>query len=108
SVLELNAAARGLLGGGADAVGRKFWMLPWWPHDDAAERARRERAMQDAVSRCARGEEIRTRAELLDLHGDRRVLDFSLRPVWGEAHDERVVTSIVAEGRDITLLVPPT
>ena len=109
SVLELNSAARALLGGATGAVGREFWLLPWWPRlADAAERERRERAMQDAVARCARGEEIRTRAELVDLRGERRVIDFSLRPVWGTAGAERAVASIVAEGRDITPLVPPT
>jgi PAS domain S-box-containing protein len=108
SVLELNAAARALLGGATGAIGRKFWLLPWWPRlADAAERERREHAMQDAIARCARGEEIRTRAELVDLRGERRVIDFSLRPVWESAGAERAVASIVAEGRDITQLVPP-
>jgi PAS domain S-box-containing protein len=107
SVLELNSAAMALLGGGADAIGRKFWLLPWWPRlADAAERERRERAMRDAVARCALGEEIRTRAALVDLHGDERAIDFSLRPVWGGAGAGRAVTSIVAEGRDITSFVP--
>jgi PAS domain S-box-containing protein len=109
AVLELNAAARALLDGATGAVGRKFWLLPWWPRlADTVERERREAAMQDAVLRCARGEEIRTRAELTDLQGQARVIDFSLRPVWGPAGADRVVVSIVAEGRDITSLVPPS
>ena len=109
SVLELNSAARALLGSTIDTVGRKFWLLPWWPRlSDVQERERREAAIQDAVLRCARGEQIRTRAELLDLRGDAHVIDFSLRPVWGLSGEDRVVVSIVAEGRDITSLVPPT
>jgi len=109
SVLELNSAARALLGDTTGALGRKFWLLPWWPRlADAVERERRERAMQDAVARCARGEEIRTRAELVDLRAQRHVIDFSLRPVWETVGDDRAVASILAEGRDITSLVPPT
>lgn len=109
SVLELNSAARALLGSAIGVVGRKFWLLPWWPRlADAVERERREAAMQDAVLRCARGEQIRTRAELLDLRGEAHVIDFSLRPVWGAKGTERAVVSIVAEGRDITSLLPPT
>lgn len=109
AVLELNTAARGLLGGATGALGSKFWQLPWWPRlTDGVERERREHAMQDAIARCARGEEIRTRAELVDLRGAHHVIDFSLRPVWEAAAAERTVASIVAEGRDITSLVPPT
>ena len=109
AVLELNTAARALLGGATGAVGRKFWQLPWWPRlADAAERERRERAIEETVGRCARGAEIRTRAELVDLRGERHVIDFSLRPVWEASGAERTVASIVAEGRDITSLVPPT
>jgi len=109
AVLELNSAARALIGGATGAIGRKFWLLPWWPRlADAGERERRERAMQDAVARCARGDEIRTRAELVDLRGERHVIDFSLRPVWEATGADRAVASIVAEGRDITSLVPPT
>jgi hypothetical protein len=73
--------------------------LPWWPRQgDSAERSR---AMQEVVGRCATGEEIRTRAELVDANDIHHTIDFSLRPV--RAGTETV--AIVAEGRDITALV---
>jgi len=100
-VLELNAAAGALLGGTTGSIGRAFWSLPWWPNFTDVEREGRQQAMQDAIGRCASGEEIRTRAELVDAGGVRRVIDFSLRPV----RDPLGVTTIVAEGRDITALL---
>jgi PAS domain S-box-containing protein len=99
TVLELNGATRALLGDGTDAIGRKFWALPWWPR--APDSAERSRAMEDVVGRCAAGEEIRTRAELVDSAGAAHAIDFSLRPV--RAGEE--VVAIVAEGRDITTIV---
>jgi PAS domain S-box-containing protein len=100
-VLELNRATSALLGGGADAVGNPFWMLPWWPRlHDERERENRQRAMRETVERCAAGEQIRMRAELVDAGGATHVIDFSLRPV--RAGDD--VVAIVAEGRDITAL----
>jgi PAS domain S-box-containing protein len=99
TVLELNGATRALLGGRVDAVGRKFWALPWWPRQgDSAERSR---AMQEVVGRCAKGEEIRTRAELVDANDVHHTIDFSMRPVRAGAE----TVAIVAEGRDITALV---
>ena len=102
TVLELNAATRALLGNGAGAVGAKFWVLPWWPWlADENERKSRQHAMQEMLGRCRAGEQIRTRAELVDAAGVAHVIDFSLRPV-GTGRD---VVAIVAEGRDITALV---
>jgi hypothetical protein len=59
--------------------------------------------MQEMLGRCRAGEQIRTRAELVDAAGVVHVIDFSLRPV-GESSD---VVAIIAEGRDITALVQP-
>jgi PAS domain S-box-containing protein len=100
-VLELNDATRALLGAGVAAVGTSFWMLPWWPSlTDARERQNRQRAMQETVERCAAGQQIRMRGELVDAARVTHVIDFSLRPV---RTGDRVV-AIVAEGRDITAL----
>jgi PAS domain S-box-containing protein len=102
TVLELNAATRALLGNGSGALGAKFWVLPWWPWlADENERKSRQQAMQELLGRCRAGEQIRTRAELVDAAGVAHVIDFSLRPVG----DGRDVVAIVAEGRDITALV---
>ena len=99
-VLELNDATRVLLGG-AEAVGQTFWTLPWWPQvRDDEERRNRQHAMRDTVERCAAGEQIRTRAEMVDAAGVTHEIDFSLRPVRAAGH----VVAIVAEGRDITAL----
>ena len=56
--------------------------------------------MRETVERCAAGEQIRMRAELVDAAGSTHVIDFSLRPVRAGDH----VVAIVAEGRDITAL----
>ena len=102
TVLELNAATRALLGNGVGAVGVAFWMLPWWPWlADENERKNRQHAMQELLGRCRAGEQIRTRAELVDAAGVAHVIDFSLRPVG----EDRDVVAIIAEGRDITALV---
>ncbi len=100
-VLELNDATRALIGDVDQTVGREFWTLPWWPHlTDGDERERRQRAMQETVSRCAAGEPIRMRAQLVDAHGGVHEIDFSMRPV--RTNDQ--VVAIVAEGRDLTAL----
>jgi PAS domain S-box-containing protein len=97
-VLELNNAAQRLLGSGIASNGELFADLPWWSRlpGDSAREARL--AMQDALARCRAGEEIRTRGELIDANGERRIIDFSLRPVVASGR----TTCIVAEGRDIT------
>ncbi|NJN51542.1 MAG: PAS domain-containing protein [Gammaproteobacteria bacterium] len=95
-VLELNAAALRLLGTPIDARGSRFWELPWWSETAAEPRLR----LRDNVARCAAGEVIRVRAEL-GKPDARVVVDFSLRPVVSGGR----VTSLVAEGRDITALV---
>ncbi|MCX7063669.1 MAG: bifunctional diguanylate cyclase/phosphodiesterase [Proteobacteria bacterium] len=103
TVLELNDATRALLGGGDDCVGRKFWALPWWPRlTSANDLEARQLAMRETIERCAAGEQIRTRAELIDSSGAAHVIDFSLRGV----RTGNEVVAIVAEGRDITALVP--
>jgi PAS domain-containing protein len=99
-VLELNGATRALLGG-APAAGQLFWLLPWWPRlHDEKELSNRQAEMREIIERCAAGEPIRTRAELVDASGTSHVIDFSLRPVRADSG----VVAIVAEGRDITAL----
>jgi PAS domain S-box-containing protein len=98
-VLELNAATQALLGGGVEAVGRRFWELPWWPESlSGAARSEARRGVEETIRRAGAGEEIRLRTELTDARGATRVIDFSLRPVRTGAD----VIAIVAEGRDIT------
>jgi PAS domain S-box-containing protein len=101
-VLELNDATRTLLGANVSAEGKMFWELPWWPH--ATSEAAREEARRDVqfqIRRASEGEQIRLRAELVDVTGKTHVIDFSLRPV--RAADRTL--AIVAEGRDVTALL---
>jgi PAS domain S-box-containing protein len=97
TVLALNAAAERLLGDGSERAGQKFWELPWGtvaPDPDAGA------GLRETVARCAAGEDIRARTEI-GRGADRKVIDFSLRPVFADG----VVTSLIAEGRDITAVV---
>ena len=102
SVLEINDATGVLLGDNVTAVGRPFWSLPWWPLASSAEqRSEAQRNLQATVNRCRAGEEIRTRAELVDAAGVTHVLDFSLRPIVSDGK----TVAMIAEGRDISGLV---
>lgn len=98
-VLAINQAAQRMLGEDVRAIGVNFWELPWWGSQQSGEARREAQArLEETVSRCAAGEEIRLRTEL---GAPQRVIDFSLRPVVTDGR----VTSMVAEGRDITAVV---
>jgi PAS domain S-box-containing protein len=96
AVLEVNRAALefGELTAD-DVVGRPFWETPWWESDAAA----RER-LRDGLRQAASGEFVRYEVELaVGTRGEPRTLDFSLKPVRGDAG---AVSFLIAEARDIT------
>ena len=75
-------------------VGQWFWETAWWTHS-----AELQRELRDGIARAASGEFVRLEVTHRDATGALRVLDFSLTPVRGS---DGAVTSLVAEGRDIS------
>lgn len=76
-----------------DVLGKPVWEAGWFQ----TEPETRER-LQAAVQRAADGEFVRYEEEVQGVE-ERRVIDFSLRPV---ENDEGEVILIIPEGRDIT------
>jgi len=78
----------------ADVIGRPFWEIVW---EGLSEEARvRIRA---AIMNAAEGNSVRYEEEVVIADGNRRIIDFTLKPVLDE--DGHVVL-IIPEGRDIT------
>jgi PAS domain S-box-containing protein len=95
-LLEANPAALAFIGAEREeVVGRPTWETPWWTSEQDRRRLR------EAIRRVAAGEPVRYEVELVGSSGIPAVFDFSLVPVRSRDGD---VTSIVAEGRDITAL----
>lgn len=79
-----------------DILGHPFWLAA--PMRDNPEL---QAAIREGIRRAASGEIIRQEQEMRGAGDVRAMVDFSLKPVFGEAGD---VISLVAEGRDITEL----
>lgn len=77
-----------------DVIGTNFWDSPWWSHSPMD----RER-VQEGLLHARRGLTIRDEAEHIDIHGDQRAIDFTLKPVHDSSGE---VVYILAEGRDVT------
>ncbi len=95
-VLEANRSSLELLGvSRKEVVGKYFWDTPWWDHDpELCER------LKNAIGRVAAGEGMeRFEAVHRDRNGSLRLIDFSLKPVFGE---DGTVRYLIPEGRDVT------
>ena len=79
-----------------DVAGCLLWENPWW----AGTPAEAERLREEFVQAAA-GAFVRREAELTFGDGERRIFDFSLKPVLD---DGSAVAQVVAEARDITEL----
>ncbi len=94
--------------------GRPIWDTPWWTQSDASP----ER-LRAAVAAAAQGRFVRFEATQLHSSGERRSIDFSLKPVRegrANGHDRSLgdgdnvdgghgpVVLLIAEGRDVTEL----
>lgn len=79
-----------------DVVGKPFWETPWWQHC-----CQSRDALKVAVDQGTTGEATRFEAEIGDGRGTSIFVDFILTPVFDP---DGVVTSLVAEGHDITAL----
>jgi len=95
TLIELNRAALSVVGiGSDDARGKLFSEVMF--RDGTPDLGDRLKA---AVERAARGEFVRFEVSSRASSGQTRVIDFSLTPV---SSDDQNVTSLVAEGRDIS------
>ncbi|HYQ72957.1 MAG TPA: PAS domain S-box protein, partial [Gammaproteobacteria bacterium] len=95
TVLEVNQTALDFIGlEQADVVGRPFWEVAWEGMSDSA-RARARTGIQNAAA----GKPVRYEEEVTTGDGSRRIVDFTLKPVFDE--DGNTVL-IIPEGRDIT------
>jgi len=94
-LLEANRTALLLAGVTSEEVrGKPFWETPWWTHSPELQAQ-----LRSGVAQAARGEFVRIEVTHRAANGELRVLDFSLTPVFSESGR---VTSLVAEGRDIS------
>lgn len=95
TVVEANRAMLDIIGADRAAViGRRFWHTPWF----AASPETRKR-MRSAVKDAAAGRFIRQEIDITRPDGEKRAIDFSLRPMYD---DGGRVMLLIPEGRDIT------
>jgi len=94
TILEVNRTALDAGGLNRDeAVGKRFWETRCWP--DAA----RDQLRSD-IAQASRGTLIRHEVEAISASGRVMRLDFSVKPVLDPVSGG--VTSLIAEGRDLT------
>ncbi|MEI7434736.1 MAG: PAS domain S-box protein [Methanomicrobiales archaeon] len=77
-----------------DVIQKLFWEIHWWSISPDTQTR-----LKDAVARVAAGEFVRYEVEILGKDNQEITIDFSLKPVRGAPG---TVTSLIAEGRDIT------
>jgi PAS domain S-box-containing protein len=81
-----------------EALGKAFWELPVWAHEPA-----HVQRVRDGIGRAAQGEHVQFQLQRQGRDAsDVRIIDVSLLPV---VDDDGIVTSILAEGRDVTDIV---
>jgi len=95
TVLEINQAALGICGLTSDsqAIGSKFWEVPWPAGNDVLARLRA------AAEAAARGEFVREEHEGRRSDGGRLIVDVSTKPAYD---DDGRLLYVIAEGRDVT------
>jgi len=92
-VLEINSAARSMLGSTQDVNNQYFWELPWWSTKVTASELTENRVnMKAQVEACVRGEVVRVQDHLVGVDQVSRYIDFSLI---------RAGDVIIAEGRSL-------
>ncbi len=96
-VIEVNNAALAFVDTPVEAlIGLPFWETPWWEGEPEA----RER-LKAAIGDAAKGKFVRFEAVHPAINGEKRIFDFSLKPVLDESGE---VVFLIPEGRDITEL----
>lgn len=74
-------------------TGRPLWDAPWFDLPDERKKIR------EAVQKAAAGEFVRFETSALAPDGSRVILDFSMKPMWGEFDN---IYLLILEGRDLT------
>ena len=94
-ILQANETAINMIGmEERDIIGTPLWESPWWRHSKAmAEK------VKQAVELAAKGHFSRFESSHMDLTGEIRHIDFSLKPIMDPDGN---VLYIIPEGRDIT------
>lgn len=77
-----------------DVVGQLFWATPWWTHSPLLQEQ-----LKQGIARAAKGELVRFEAEHILADETSVFVDFTLKPIIGEAGK---VVMLIPEGRDIT------
>ncbi|MES2990908.1 MAG: EAL domain-containing protein [Pseudomonadota bacterium] len=94
-VLHVNRQVLKLLGLPLDELlGKRFWDMPVW-----AERAHQQDHVHEAVQRAAQGLASRFETVHAGKDGQQMILDFSLRPIFGEDGE---VAFLLPEATDVT------
>ena len=94
-LLEINQAALESVGAvRTEIVGKPFWETPWWKHSQELQQQ-----LRSAIDRAAQGEFICYEVTFPTVAGTTMTTNFSLKPIYDD--DDRV-TTIIAEGYDIT------
>lgn len=93
TVLEMNRAARELLGDSVDPQGKDFATLPFWSDDPAAT----AESLKTAMATCLAGESYRITTTITLPDGRSSQRDFSLTPVL----DDGRTFAVIAEARDL-------
>lgn len=97
-LLDTNAPSLDGLGlSASDVIGKYFWDCPWWTHSSELQDK-----LKAAVEKAAAGEGVRFQTWYPGPDGERREVDFSLKPVKDR---EGAVIFLVPEGRDVTEMV---
>lgn len=95
TVLEVNETALRYVGLAlSDVIGKPFWETYWWSIS-----AQTKVQLRNAIVRAAGGMSIQYVVDIFGEGGKVATIDFSLKPV---TDDTGAVTSLIAEGRDIS------
>ncbi len=77
----------------SQVVGKHLWEIPWFDLPEEQEK------IQGAVRKAAEGDFARLETSALAPDGSRLILDFSMKPMWGEFEN---IYLLILEGRDLT------
>ncbi len=78
----------------AEVEGEKFWNTPWWNHS-----AELQEKLKESIEKVKGGGIERFEATHVGENGEKRTVDFSLRPVRNEDNE---IVSLIASGKNIT------
>ncbi len=77
-----------------EILGQPVWETPWWGHSETAKEE-----IKAAVESASKGNLVRFETERITGKGDKRIVDFSLKPAYDS---DGKLLYLIAEARDIT------